>query len=77
MSSCSDLFWKRSGRQFRTATDGSRVLVDVALPPDTIGVLYALGSIGGGVSLYLDDRHQVHESPWPTLSVLRTGADER
>lgn len=48
----------------------SRVVVDAELQANAKGVLYALGGIGGGVSLYLDDGHLVYE--YNALAVART-----
>lgn len=48
----------------------SRVLVEAEVPADASGVLYAMGGIGGGVSLYLDKGYLVYE--YNALGVART-----
>ncbi|WP_044872734.1 arylsulfatase [Pseudomonas sp. LFM046] len=48
----------------------NKVLVEADLPANASGVLYAMGGIGGGVSLYLDDGYLVYE--YNSLAISRT-----
>ena len=41
--------------------ESNRVVVDVELGEDASGVLYALGGVAGGLSLYMDKGHLVYE----------------
>ena len=41
--------------------ESNRVVVDASFGPDASGVLYALGGIGGGLTLYMDKGHLVYE----------------
>ncbi|WP_130931559.1 arylsulfatase [Pseudomonas sp. Sample_24] len=47
----------------------SRVLVTAEVPANANGVLYAVGGVGGGVSLYLDDGFLVYE--YNALAIAR------
>ncbi|MCY1332846.1 choline-sulfatase [compost metagenome] len=47
----------------------NRVVVDADVPENASGVLYAMGGIGGGVTLYLDDGYLVYE--YNALAVAR------
>ncbi|PXX54686.1 arylsulfatase [Pseudomonas sp. LAMO17WK12:I10] len=47
----------------------SKVVVDAEVPANASGVLYALGGIGGGVSLYMDDGYLVYE--YNALAIAR------
>lgn len=47
-----------------------RVVVDVDVPLNADGVLYALGGVGGGISLYLDQGTPVYE--YNALAISRT-----
>ncbi len=49
--------------------ESNRVVVDIEAGKDASGVLYALGGIGGGLSLYLDKGHLVYE--YNMMMILR------
>ncbi|MBK5396368.1 arylsulfatase [Pseudomonas sp. TH39(2020)] len=51
-------------------SQNNTVVVDAEIPANATGVLYALGGIGGGVSLYMDDGFLVYE--YNALAVSRT-----
>jgi arylsulfatase A-like enzyme len=51
-------------------SQNNTVVVDADVPANASGVLYALGGIGGGVSLYMDEGYLVYE--YNALAVSRT-----
>lgn len=55
----------------------SLVTVEAELPAKASGVLYALGGIGGGVSLYMDDGFLVYEYNDMAISRIKLRSTER
>ncbi|WP_085722923.1 arylsulfatase [Pseudomonas sp. R37(2017)] len=53
------------------------VVVDADIPANASGVLYALGGIGGGVSLYMDDGFLVYEYNALAIARIRLKSAER
>ena len=48
----------------------NQVTIDLDIPPDPAGVLYALGGAGGGLTCYIDDGYLCYE--YNTFIVMRT-----
>jgi arylsulfatase len=66
--------------EFAAPTLGSKnnkVVVDAVLPANASGVLYAMGGIGGGVSLYLDDGYLVYEYNALAIARVKLRSTER
>ena len=55
----------------------NRVLVTAEVPAKASGVLYAMGGIGGGVSLYLDDGYLVYEYNALAIARVKLRSTER
>ena len=55
----------------------SKVVVDADVPANATGVLYALGGIGGGVSLYMDDGFLIYEYNALAISRVKLRSAER
>ncbi|MDB6145601.1 MAG: arylsulfatase [Pseudomonas sp.] len=58
-------------------SQNNSVVVDAEVPANATGVLYALGGIGGGVSLYMDDGFLVYEYNALAVSRVKLRSAER